>query len=68
MLSEGLWSRARKRRKHRQRRKRKEKEHVGELVQLDGGFHPWLEERGPGGCLMNLVDDASGEGAPPMKH
>ena len=59
MLAEGLWSRARKRRKHRQRRERKE--HVGELVQMDGSFHPWLEERGPRGCLMNMVDDASGD-------
>jgi hypothetical protein len=59
MLSEGLWSRARKRRKHRQQRERKE--HVGELVQMDGSFHPWLEERGPRGCLMNMVDDASGD-------
>ena len=59
MLSEGLWSRARKRRMHRKRRERKE--HVGELVQMDGSFHDWLEERGPGGCLMNMVDDASGD-------
>jgi hypothetical protein len=59
MLAEGLWSRARKRRKHRQRRERKE--HVGELVQMDGSFHPWLEKRGPRGCLMNMVDDASGD-------
>ena len=59
MLAEGLWSRARKRRLHRKRRERKE--HVGELVQMDGSFHDWLEERGPGGCLMNMVDDASGD-------
>jgi transposase len=59
MLSAGLWSRARKRRAHRQWRERKE--HVGELVQLDGSFHDWLEGRGPDGCLMNMVDDASGD-------
>src|ERR1700694_3163619 len=59
MLSEGLWSRARKRRMHRKRRERKE--HVGELVQMDGSFHDWWEERGLGGCLMNMVDDASGD-------
>jgi len=58
MLAEGLWSRARKRRLHRKWRERKE--HVGELVQMDGSFHNWLEERGPRGCLMNMVDDASG--------
>jgi transposase len=57
MLAEGLWSRERKRRKHRRRRERKE--HFGELVQLDGSFHAWLEERGPQGCLIDLVDDAT---------
>jgi len=59
MLSAGPWSRARKRRAHRKWRERKE--HVGELVQLDGSFHDWLEGRGPDGCLMNMVDDASGD-------
>lgn len=59
MLAEGLWSRQRKRKQHRQRRERKA--HWGELVQLDGSFHPWLEERGPELCLMNMVDDATGE-------
>jgi transposase len=58
MLAEGLWSRERKSKAHRRRRERKE--HFGELVQLDGSFHDWLEGRGPRGCLMNLVDDATG--------
>jgi transposase len=57
MLTEGLWSRERKRRRHLLRRERKE--HFGEMVQMDGSFHPWLEERGPRGCLMDLVDDAT---------
>lgn len=59
MLAEGLWSRQRKRKKHCQRRERKA--HFGELVQLDGSFHAWLEGRGPGGCLMHMVDDATNE-------
>src|ERR1700758_429565 len=59
MLQEGLWSRRRRRRKHCQRRERKP--HFGELVQLDGSFHDWLEGRGPRGCLMNMVDDATSE-------
>jgi len=58
MLAAGLWSRARKHAPHRQRRERKA--HFGELVQLDGSFHEWYEKRGPRGCLMNLVDDATG--------
>lgn len=58
MLAAGLWSRARKRSPHRRRRERKA--HVGELVQLDGSFHPWFEDRGPHSCLLTLVDDATG--------
>jgi len=58
MLAAGLWSRARKRSPYRQRRERKA--HFGELVQLDGSFHLWYEARAPRGCLMNLVDDATG--------
>lgn len=57
MLAEGLWSRARKGTPHRQRRVRKA--HFGELVQLDGSFHRWYEDRAPQGCLMTLVDDAT---------
>ena len=58
MLAAGLWSRARKRSPHRRRRERKE--HFGELVQMDGSFHPWFEGRGPDSCLLTLVDDATG--------
>jgi hypothetical protein len=59
MLVGGQWSRARKRKPWRQRRERKQ--HFGELVQMDGSFHEWFEKRGPQGCLMNLVDDATGK-------
>src|SRR5450631_424694 len=58
MLAEGLWSRARKRKEHRERREARE--HFGELVQMDGSFHKWFEQRRAEGCLMNLVDDATG--------
>jgi hypothetical protein len=57
MLQAGLWSRERKRRKHRRRRERKE--HFAEMVQMDGSFHPWMEERGAEGCLIDMVDDAT---------
>jgi hypothetical protein len=59
MLEAGLWSGQRKRKKQCQRRERKP--HFGELVQLDGSFHEWLEGRGPRGCLMDMVDDATSE-------
>jgi transposase len=58
MLAAGLWSRGRKRGPHRRRRERMA--HFGELVQLDGSFHPWFERRGPANCLLTMVDDATG--------
>jgi hypothetical protein len=59
MLEHGLWMRTRARKPaHLHRRARKE--HFGELVQMDGSFHAWYEQRGPQGCLMNMVDDATG--------
>ncbi|MGA2098677.1 MAG: ISNCY family transposase [Candidatus Acidiferrum sp.] len=57
MLEARLWSRERKRGRHRQRRARQD--HFGELVQMDGSFHEWLEDRGPTGCLIDMVDDAT---------
>lgn len=53
----GLWSGVRRRKPYRQRRARRE--HFGELVQMDGSFHEWLEERAGRGCLMHMVDDAT---------
>ena len=57
MKQAGLWRRQRRRKPYRQRRERKA--HFGELVQLDGSFHEWLEEREERGCLMHMVDDAT---------
>jgi len=31
----------------------------GELIQIDGSYHAWLEERGPKACLLLFVDDAT---------
>ena len=57
MLAAGLWTKERKRKPYRQRRARRA--HFGELVQMDGSFEQWLEERGPRGCLIHMVDDAT---------
>jgi transposase len=47
------------RRKRPHRAWRERKAHVGELIQLDGSHHDWLEGRGPCGVLMAYIDDAS---------
>ena len=57
MLAERLWSRVRKsKRAHRRRARRT---HFGELVQMDGSFHAWLEDRAPVDCLLTMIDDAT---------
>ena len=58
MMSHGLWKRRRVRKEAHVWRERKH--HVGELVQMDGSHHAWLEERGPRLVLMGYVDDATG--------
>lgn len=59
MLAAGLWSPTRTRATYRQRRVRKA--HFGELVQMDGSFHRWYEDRGPTRCLITMVDDATSQ-------
>jgi len=49
----------RKKRKHRQWRERKPC--FGEMIQVDGSHHDWLEGRGPKLVLMGYKDDATGK-------
>ena len=49
----------RRKRPHRQWRERKT--YYGEMLQLDGSHHDWLEGRGPKMVLMGLIDDATGK-------
>lgn len=56
LIEAGLWQKTRKVKKHRQWRGRKE--YFGEMVQMDGSHHDWLEGRGPEMVLMWYIDDA----------
>lgn len=56
LLEENLWHRQRKRSPYREQRECRAQ--FGELVQLDGSIHDWLEE-GRHRCLLNMVDDAT---------
>ena len=58
MRAEGLWAGRRRPRPHRQWRERAAC--AGQLVQMDGSHHAWLEDRGPRLVLMGYVDDATG--------
>jgi hypothetical protein len=59
LIEEALWQvkpyRVRKSLSWRQR-----KDHLGEMVQMDGSHHDWLEGRGPKLVLMGYIDDATG--------
>jgi len=56
LLDEGLKQKERKRKKHRQRRERKSC--YGQMVQVDGSHHDWLEN-GTEQVLMGYIDDAT---------
>lgn len=57
LIEADLWKRRRKRLAHRSWRPRKEC--FGEMVQIDGSHHDWLEGRGPELVLMGYIDDAT---------
>jgi len=57
MLERRIWRRKRKRREIHPWRERKA--YYGEMVQMDGSHHDWLEGRGPKLVFMGYVDDAT---------
>ncbi|MGB8951139.1 MAG: hypothetical protein WCC06_00525 [Candidatus Aminicenantales bacterium] len=59
MMAKGLWKVHRRKKDVHQWRERKA--HFGEMVQLDGSHHDWLEGRGPELIFMGYVDDATSE-------
>lgn len=60
MISENLWQlRRKKKEKHREWRQRKSC--YGEMIQFDGSYEHWFEDRAGSGeiCLLASIDDAS---------
>jgi transposase len=59
MVQADLWK---PRRQHKKRifQLRERRACVGELVQIDGSPHAWLEDRGPRCSLIAFIDDATG--------
>lgn len=57
LVAEGLWQTRRRREVHRAARERRPRR--GDLVQIDGSEHDWLEGRGPRMVLMVMIDDAT---------
>ena len=60
MITEGLWEPKRKKKeKHRAWRQRKASK--GEMLQYDGSYEYWFENRGEKCCLLAGIDDADGQ-------
>lgn len=57
MITRGLWQGKRQRSVHRKRRERRS--NFGWLVQIDGSFHLWFEDRGKKCVLIVFIDDAT---------
>lgn len=57
LIETGLWQEKRKGRQTRKWRERRE--HFGEMVQMDGSHHDWLEGRGQELVLIAYIDDAT---------
>lgn len=58
LIKEGLREH-KKRSAPKERSRRERKEHFGQMVQMDGSHHDWLEGRGPKLVLMGYIDDAT---------
>jgi len=59
MRQKAITTSMRKKRPHRKRRERRLS--FGDLLQFDGSHHEWFEDRGVGCCLLNCVDDSTGQ-------
>ena len=59
MMADGLW-RAKRTKVRRIHSPRQRRSCLGELVQIDGSPHAWLEDRAPKCCLIAFIDDATG--------
>lgn len=59
MIEEELWKPNKKKRKE-YHAWRQRKACYGEMLQFDGSYHHWIEDRGPEWCLLAAIDDATG--------
>ena len=60
LIKAGLWQES-KRKAKKDRTRRERKEHFGEMTQMDGSHHDWLEGRGSKLVLMGYIDDATND-------
>ncbi|NGX38456.1 MAG: hypothetical protein K1000chlam2_01630 [Chlamydiae bacterium] len=60
MIQGGVWK-AKKKKNQKVYARRTRRSCLGELVQIDGSYHDWFEDRGEKCCLLVFVDDATSQ-------
>lgn len=61
MIEAKIWTKPVKRKKEQHRSWRERRPAYGDLVQFDGSYEYWLEERSGESCLLAAIDDATGK-------
>lgn len=60
LVEANIWIKQTKRKKEQHRSWRERRPAKGDLVQFDGSYEHWFEERGGESCLLAAIDDATG--------
>jgi Integrase core domain. len=61
MIAEKIWTPEKRKKNKQYRCQRERKSSFGEMIQFDGCYHLWLEDRGKEYCLLSGIDDATGK-------
>jgi hypothetical protein len=61
MIAEKIWIPKKRKHNKQYRTQRERKESFGEMIQFDGCYHFWFEDRGEEYCLLSGIDDATGK-------
>lgn len=60
MIEAGMYK-PKRQRQARAHHPRERRTHYGELIQIDGSYHKWFEDRADKCCVIGAVDDATGK-------
>ena len=58
MIKEGLWK-GKKRKEIKNHPRRTRRSRIGDMIQIDGSYEFWFEDRGEKCCLIVFIDDAT---------
>lgn len=61
MIDEEFWKPRNKKKRKEHRMWRERKANYGEMIQFDGSYEHWFEDRAPKCCLLASIDDATGK-------